>query len=329
MTKHKIEHLVLSGGAYFGYYHIGALQFLEKHTFIERDTLKTIYGTSIGALVGCIMCLKLDWDTIINYIVKRPWNKILEEFDITSIVDIFQKRGIYNKNIFIKILEPLLLASNLQIDSTLEDLYTHSSIELHIFSVNIIEYTLKNISYITHPNMLIIDAIYMSCCLPYIFEPYEFFDVDSNDTTKKIKNVCLDGGLLNSYPIHICIEEQKTFEYNNETIMGITFDRIYNTGQNNKQFKYENNVHTIFEFGYFLNKQMIHRISYLEKELEHYRHTSLHSNSDIYDLKYELKIPCESIHLQEGLNVFLNEDTRQKYIDEGEKYAYVFYNSVK
>jgi len=261
--------------------------------------------------------------------VKRPWNKIIEEFDITSIMDAFHTKGIYNKNIFVKILEPLLLASNLHIDSTLEDLYRHSNIELHVFSVNIIEYSLKNISYKSHPNMLLLDAIYMSCCLPYIFEPYEYLEMDSTDATKKIKQVCLDGGLLNSYPFDICIDEQNTFETKNTNILGITFDRIYNVNDsNNTQCTYDDKVHTIFDFGYFLNKQMIHRISYLEKELDQYRHSTQDTMDNKYRLPYELKIPCESIHIHEALNLFLNEESRQKYIDEGEKYAYVFYNSV-
>lgn len=333
---HTIEHLVLSGGAYFGYYHIGALHFLEKHLFIQRENLKTIYGTSIGALVGCLMCLKLDWDTIIDYIVKRPWNKILD-INVDTFMDMFQVKGIYKKDVFIKILEPLLSSCDLQINSTLEDLYTYSNIELHIFSVNIIEYTLKNISYTSHPTMPIIDAIYMSCCLPYIFEPFEFLDTDERNTNKKVKHVCVDGGLLSSYPIKICIDEQETFTTHNETVLGITFDRIYNVGDSKDYCaKYETNVHNIFDFGYFLNKQMIHKIMCLENEIE-YLKSKLSMEKDTnnvnicnkYSLKYELRIPCDSIHFQEGMNVFLNEGTRQKYIDDGEKYAYVFYNSVQ
>ena len=67
------KHIVIEGGAYFGLYTLGALYELKKTTLI--DNIETIYGVSIGSYVGILLCLKMDWDDILDYFINRPWNK--------------------------------------------------------------------------------------------------------------------------------------------------------------------------------------------------------------------------------------------------------------
>ena len=71
----SIKHLVLSGGAYKGLYIIGAMKELLKEKYINIDELENIYGTSVGALIGVIICLKLDYDMLIEYAVNFPFAK--------------------------------------------------------------------------------------------------------------------------------------------------------------------------------------------------------------------------------------------------------------
>ena len=54
----SIKHLVLSGGAYKGLYIIGAMKELLKENYINIDDIENIYGTSVGALIGVIICLE-------------------------------------------------------------------------------------------------------------------------------------------------------------------------------------------------------------------------------------------------------------------------------
>jgi hypothetical protein len=56
-----IKHLVIAGGGPILVQVLGALQHLEKQKLIDLNNIETIYGTSAGAIVGILICLKFDW----------------------------------------------------------------------------------------------------------------------------------------------------------------------------------------------------------------------------------------------------------------------------
>ena len=64
-----IKNIVLAGGAYNGLYTIGALKNLIKNSFFDINNIETIYGTSVGGFIGALLCLKIDWSIILNYIL--------------------------------------------------------------------------------------------------------------------------------------------------------------------------------------------------------------------------------------------------------------------
>ena len=69
-----IKHLVISGGGPLGLRYLGALEKLEKEGFWNFDNIESIYGTSIGSIIGAFICLKYDWATLNTYIIDRPWH---------------------------------------------------------------------------------------------------------------------------------------------------------------------------------------------------------------------------------------------------------------
>jgi predicted acylesterase/phospholipase RssA len=71
-----IKHLVISGGGPIMVQILGAIQHLEQHNFVDMKNIESIYGTSAGAIVGILICLKYDWETINDYIIKRPWQDV-------------------------------------------------------------------------------------------------------------------------------------------------------------------------------------------------------------------------------------------------------------
>ena len=73
-----IKHIVLSGGGYNGLYMLGCINKLLEKEFIDISNVKTIYGTSFGALCGFMLCLKMDWKDIIEYFIERPWEKDID-----------------------------------------------------------------------------------------------------------------------------------------------------------------------------------------------------------------------------------------------------------
>ena len=211
-----IKHLVISGGGPSFLQYLSAIQNLEKHNIIDINKIESIYGTSAGAIVGSILCFKFDdWDTINDYLIKRPWHELLR-LKINYIFDAYKNRGIYGKKMVEKIFKPLLAAKDLPLNINLKDFYDYSKIELHLYSFEINQFITEDISYLTHPDLELIDAIIMSCAIPILLSPVI------------TENKCyIDGGVCVNYPLKHCIDHGK----NKDEILG--FCNQYDTNQKN------------------------------------------------------------------------------------------------
>jgi predicted acylesterase/phospholipase RssA len=101
-------------------------------------------------------------------------------------------------------------------DITLDDFYIYSNIELHLFSFEINEFKVQDISYLTHPKIKLLDAVQMSCSIPVLMTPVCFED-----------KCYIDGGITTNYPLSYCIESGKK----PDEILG--FKNKYSDNKNN------------------------------------------------------------------------------------------------
>jgi predicted acylesterase/phospholipase RssA len=195
-----IKHLVISGGGPSMIQTLGAIQYLEEEKFIDINNIETIYGTSAGAIIGVLICLKYDWKTLHDYIINRPWQEVFP-IKIQNIFDAYTKKGIFDTKTVEKCFKPLLNGKDIPMSINLKDFYEYSKIELHFFTFEINDFQIEDISYLTHPNITLITAIQMSCALPIIVTPI------------CIENKCyIDGGVVCNYPLQKCIETNKNIE---------------------------------------------------------------------------------------------------------------------
>jgi len=192
-----IKHLVISGGGPILIQILGAIQHLEKNNIVKMNELESIYGTSAGAIIGILICLKFDWETINDYIIKRPWHDVFP-IKVQNIFDAYTKKGIFDIKTIEKCFKPLLDAKDISMDINLEDFYKITKIELHVFSFEINEYKIQDISHITHPKLSLMTAVQMTCAIPILITPVCF------------DNKCyIDGGMACNYPLNYCIESGK------------------------------------------------------------------------------------------------------------------------
>ena len=204
-----IKHLVISGGGPTGLLSYGAAKYLEKNKFWNIDNIQSIYGTSIGAVIGIILSLKHTWETIDDYIVKCPWNTVLPlntTFD--DVLNIYTNKGIIHEEFFDIIMKPLLLSKDLSLNTTMSELYEYNKKEIHVMSVELNKFRLINISYKTYPNLKVMDAIKMSCAFPVIFSPKIMESCDNNGENS-FTSCYIDGGVMSNYPVNTCIQDQK------------------------------------------------------------------------------------------------------------------------
>lgn len=192
-----IKHLVISGGGATLLHTLGSLYHLEKNQYVNLKDIETIYGTSAGAIIGVCISLKFDWETLNDYIIKRPWQDVFP-IKVQNILDAYMKKGIFDKTNIEKCFKPLFDAKNVPININLEDFYNLTKIEIHFFGFEINEYKMEDISYLTHPKIEVITAIQISCALPILVTPV------------CIDGKCyIDGGTTCNYPLNYCIESGK------------------------------------------------------------------------------------------------------------------------
>jgi predicted acylesterase/phospholipase RssA len=189
-----IRHIVCSGGGVTGFSFYGILKECYFRKIWKLENIETIYGTSVGSIFAIILALNYDWKTMDDYLIKRPWQNVFK-FNLYSILDSLQQRGIFGIKTIEDTFSSLFLGKDIPINVTMKEFYEITKIEIHIFTTEVMNFELVDISYKTHPDWRVIDAVYSSCSIPIIFSPL----------IKDNKCYC-DGGLLLNYPLDKCIE---------------------------------------------------------------------------------------------------------------------------
>ena len=195
MTTFEIKHLVLSGGNVWGFNMLGILLEAIDTGFLKMENIQSIYGTSIGALVGTAISLKIESNLLREYFVKRPWD-ILCKNNRHSVLELYDGRGILHQGFIEDLFGPLLKSVDLSCATTLAELYEYNGIDLHIYTTELNRYELVDISFKTHPEWRVIDAVYASCSIPLLFSPLIQGD-----------KCYIDGGFFLNYPISQCPSE--------------------------------------------------------------------------------------------------------------------------
>ena len=156
-----ITHLVLSGGSHNGLNILGALFQLKKEKFFQLKNINTIYATSAGAVVAALLLLDMKEDTVVEYIVQRPWHKIIRIAPDT-IINMLWKKGLLDKTFFYSLFSNLLATKDMTTSITLLEFYQITNITLYICATQVEDMSPILFSHEKTPELPLIDAIYMS-----------------------------------------------------------------------------------------------------------------------------------------------------------------------
>ena len=192
-----IKHLVISGGGHTMIQTLGSIQYLEENKFININNIETIYGTSAGAIVAVMISLKFDWETINDYIIKRPWHDVFP-IKVQNILDSYTKKGIFDIKNVEKCFKPLFDTKDIPLNITMKEFFTLTNVDIHMCSFELNEYKVKDISHESFPNLPILTAIQMTCALPVLVTPV-FID----------EKCFIDGGVGCNYPLSFCVNSGK------------------------------------------------------------------------------------------------------------------------
>jgi NTE family protein len=276
----------MCGGAYNGIYTIGALDYLIKQEFFDIEKIDTIYGTSVGGFVGALLCLKIDWNIIVEYIIERPWHRDLV-FSPDMMFNMISNKGILDSSYIDIFFKNLLNAKNLSDKITLSEFYEYSKIKLFLFAVDVNTFQIIKISHETHPDLKLTEAIFITCSIPFIFQPTFL-----NDT------YLVDGGVLCNYPLDYCIEDGG----DKNEILGIQFDTKKDTT------RHINESTNILYYSYYMFDKLV----------------GVARKAPIKTIPNEVIIPCDPINIPTAVKIINDKDIRMSYIKKGTDYAKLF-----
>jgi predicted acylesterase/phospholipase RssA len=286
-----IKHLVISGGGPTLIQALGAIQHIEQQKFIDLSNIETIYGTSAGAILGTLICLKFDWETINDYIIKRPWHEVFP-INVQKIFDAYTKKGIFDIKTVEKIFKPLFSAKDLSLEINLQEFYEYSKIELHFFTFDINEFKLEDISYKTHPTISVITALQMTCSLPILVAPV------------CIDNKCyIDGGVVCNYPLNKCLEI-----HNPDEVLG--FKNQYDNNDNNRV----DSNSTLLDF----------IMSFLFKMIQ-----NMDTGNKQNIIKNEVICKTDFLSISYLKSALYSMETRKELFNSGTEFAKEFLSSIK
>lgn len=286
-----IKHIVINGGGPTGLISYGALKHLFKNNFVNIENIKSIYGTSIGGIFGTMISLKYDWDTLDDYLMKRPWEKVFS-INPEDFFNLFYKKGLFSFNVVQEFLGTLLEAKDLSIDITLKEFYDYTNIDHHYFTVEADTLNRIDLSHKTHPTLSLIKALEMTTAFPIFCKPVFW------------ENKCyIDGGLLDNYPVKLCIENEKCEK---TEILGIRNKYSLNSKPNIQE-----NMNLIEYLQLFLGNMI----------------TKLQSENILEDfLPYEVKCFCDNnvTNYTEWVNYIIDSNKRKELIFYGEECSDLF-----
>ena len=193
-----IKHIIFPSGGPAGFISYGAVRQLAKKNIFDVNNIESIYGSSVGSLIGAIVCMKYNWDWLDDFFYKRPWEQVIK-ITPDNIINFFTNQYLLNDDTFYKVMEPLLKGKDMTTDVTMKEFYEKTQVDLNIYATNINGLELEKIvfNHVTYPNIKLCKAITISSTIPGIMKQV-FMD-----------DMCLiDGGCLSQFPATDCIENE-------------------------------------------------------------------------------------------------------------------------
>jgi predicted acylesterase/phospholipase RssA len=299
-----IQHLVLSGGGVWGLAMYGILRESHNSLFWNIDNIKTMYCTSVGSIMAVMLSLKYEWDTMDDFLIKRPWEQVFP-LNIDSIVSSFDRRGIFDEKCMSSLFESLFKGKDLSLNITMKELYEYTHIDIHCFSTEInneTHFVKTDFSYKTHPDWKVVDVVYCSSCLPVLFAPFLF------------EGGCyIDGVFTSNYPLLECLSEASRVNMTRE-----------NETQSEETLREGEEVESIVVadtlFGIKKKQSKKKSINYLSSLFEyvfHFMTKFVATEANETAIKHQIDIVSDETNLYEIFSVASSQEERVKLIDKG------------
>jgi len=227
--------LVLGGGGMKGIMHVGALQELKKYQdLIFPDG---VWGCSIGSIIGILVAFKLELkpELISKYM---DFDNVVGDIKFQDVQNVFGAKGLFTMNKFSETVTTLF-KQEYDLDITTTKI-GDSKMPLFIVASNIS----KGVPTIFSNDVLLIDAIRCSCCIPLVYKPQELYG-----------QLYVDGGLFAPYlctlvpdGLHFVLTKKRSKKFsvdNLETIGPLDYMRSLYSMSMNQFYKFHKSEYSL------------------------------------------------------------------------------------
>ncbi len=199
----QYSYITLSGGGSKGCMYFGMYRALEEH--LESATnvkfsdfmynKKGFSGTSAGSLFALIMLLEISPRKIQDAMLPKMSNmrSLLPRLDITMLI---QSYGLDDGTELRHTIEDILHLGGVSSTITFSDLKRLIKKDFACVATNVHTQKTVYFSATDSPDMKVRDAIYMSCCLPFVWEPM-----------RHEGQIIVDGSLSSNMPNYFPVNE--------------------------------------------------------------------------------------------------------------------------
>lgn len=241
--------MALKGGGVKGIAYVGALHELEELGHYKG--IKSVSGTSAGALVALMVALKLSpkkMDSLMRSLNFNSFKKGWNPFRFLG------KYGFYSGNEIFNFIYECYDAAPLMLDrqSTFKDLIEAGGRDLIVFASNLNENTINEFSEYNTPDCIVAEAVRASMSIPFFFKSWKFSNSIPND------HIYVDGGVTFNYPLSFF--DQARFNKDpwspNEETLGLFLEQqdVYEMFQSNPIHPEERAKHRSKVISRYLNK---------------------------------------------------------------------------
>ena len=194
-----IKNIVIGSGAHDVFSFIGMIDELIEKEYIKVENIKEVYGVSAGAMIGLVIAANSNWEEFKNYALIKPWDKYWEDNGTQGLLNIYNNKGLFDYEVMVDALLPVLKSVGLKKDITFKELYEHSGKKFYVYAFNINKWTSQCFNYEETPDLEVLKGIYMSASFPILFAPMYYNN-----------SYYIDGGLHIDCPISQCLKKCKS-----------------------------------------------------------------------------------------------------------------------
>ena len=191
-TPFMPRYIAFGGGGMYGVSYVGVLDALEDRRGVEcsRWGIVGVAGTSVGTIAALMVAIGLDRETRLRH--SRTLSDMMSIAPCPDLHLLYQSFGWDRGVAFRSLLQEVLSAGGLSPDATLADMRRLVRLDFACVCTNLVTCKAVVLRADSHPTMRVIDAIYASCCVPFLFVPYEMDGM-----------ILVDGCLVENVPCSI------------------------------------------------------------------------------------------------------------------------------